>query len=167
MNATIKVIVKTKFQKILDVGFIYPIFDSQWVSPLVVVPNKNGKWWIYVDYRELINIQGNATFHFPSQTKSQTRYLARNIYPSYKVSMDTTRSKFIMMIKIKPHLLVHGAHLFTNLFLLSYAIPQLLFKGKSWVYSLILFITKWKSRCMNLNPMGKYFTKPLPTEIRP
>ena len=37
----------------LKVDSIYPNFDSQWVSPLVVVPNKNGKWRICVDYREL------------------------------------------------------------------------------------------------------------------
>ena len=40
-------------QKILKVGFYYPISDSQWVSLLIVVLEKNGKWRIYVDYREL------------------------------------------------------------------------------------------------------------------
>ena len=46
-------IVKEEVQKLLDAGFIYPISDSEWVSPLVLVPKKNGKWRIYVDYREL------------------------------------------------------------------------------------------------------------------
>ena len=43
MNHVLKEIVKAKFQKLPKVDFIYPIFDSQWVSPLVVVPKKNGK----------------------------------------------------------------------------------------------------------------------------
>ena len=43
MNPTLREIVKTKLQKLSDVGFIFPISDSHWVSPLVIVPNKNGK----------------------------------------------------------------------------------------------------------------------------
>ena len=49
MNPILKEIVKEELQKLLKVGFIYPISDSQWVSPLVVVPKKNGKWRICVD----------------------------------------------------------------------------------------------------------------------
>ena len=37
----------------MDAGFIYPISDSQWVSPLVLVPKKDGRWHICIDYREL------------------------------------------------------------------------------------------------------------------
>ena len=40
MNPILKEIVKEELQKLLKVGFIYPISDSQWVSPLVVVPKK-------------------------------------------------------------------------------------------------------------------------------
>ena len=36
----LKEIVKDELQKLLKVDFIYPISDSQWVSPLVVVPKK-------------------------------------------------------------------------------------------------------------------------------
>jgi len=63
MNPMMKEIVKEELQKLLQVGFIYPISDSQWVSPLVVVPKKNGKCRICLDYREL----NKATLkdHFP------------------------------------------------------------------------------------------------------
>ena len=44
LNPHLKEVVKAELQKLLDVSFIYPISDSKWVSPLVVVPKKNGKW---------------------------------------------------------------------------------------------------------------------------
>jgi hypothetical protein len=37
----------------MHANFIYPISDSKWVSPLVIVPKKNGKWRICVEFREL------------------------------------------------------------------------------------------------------------------
>ena len=46
-------IIKNELQKLLCVGFIDPISDSQWVSPLVIVPSKGGKWRVCVYYREL------------------------------------------------------------------------------------------------------------------
>ena len=53
MNPTLKEIVKEELQKLLDAGFIYPMLDSELVFTLVLVPRNNGKWRIYVDYREL------------------------------------------------------------------------------------------------------------------
>lgn len=55
--------IKIELQKLLDVNFIYPISDSKWVSPLVVVPKNNGKWRICVDYRELN--KATQKDHFP------------------------------------------------------------------------------------------------------
>ena len=63
LNPHLKDVVKDEIQKLLDVNFIYPISDSKWVSPLVVVPKKNGKWRICVDYRELN--KATQKDHFP------------------------------------------------------------------------------------------------------
>ena len=63
MNLALKDIVKEELQKLLDVGFIYPISDSEWVYPLVLIPKKNGKWIICVDYWELN--KATKKDHFP------------------------------------------------------------------------------------------------------
>eukprot|EP00253_Pinus_taeda_P017782 PITA_17782 len=63
MNPALKDIVREEVQKLLDAGFIYPISDSERVSPLVLVPKKNGKWRICVDYRELN--KATKKDHFP------------------------------------------------------------------------------------------------------
>ena len=63
LNPHLKDVVKAELQKLLDVNFIYPMFDSKWVSPLAVVPKKNRKWRICVDYRELN--KATQKDHFP------------------------------------------------------------------------------------------------------
>ena len=63
MNPTLKDIAKDELQKLLDARLIYPISDNEWVSPLVLVPKKNGKWRICVDYRYLN--KATKKDHFP------------------------------------------------------------------------------------------------------
>ena len=63
MNPNLRDIVKEEIQKLLEPGFIYPISDREWVSPLVIVPKKNVKWRVYVDYRELN--KATQKDHFP------------------------------------------------------------------------------------------------------
>lgn len=63
VNPALREIVKQELQKLLNARFIYPISNSEWVSPLVIVPKKNGKWRVCVDYREL-NVANNK-YHFP------------------------------------------------------------------------------------------------------
>ncbi|XP_024178805.1 uncharacterized protein LOC112184801 [Rosa chinensis] len=42
LNPPMKEVVRSEILKLLDVGVIYPISDSQWVSPVQVVPKKSG-----------------------------------------------------------------------------------------------------------------------------
>ncbi|RDY10310.1 Retrovirus-related Pol polyprotein, partial [Mucuna pruriens] len=74
-------VVKKEVTKLLAVGIIYPISNSQWVSPVQVVPKKFGmaviknqqdelepmriqkSWQVYIDYRKLN--QATRKDHFP------------------------------------------------------------------------------------------------------
>ena len=43
MNPKYEMIVKEEIDKLLDVGFIYEIKHTEWVSPIVSITKKNGK----------------------------------------------------------------------------------------------------------------------------
>ncbi len=53
MNPNYVAIVKEDINKLLVVDFIKPIKEATWLSPIVIVPKKNGKLKIYVDFRKL------------------------------------------------------------------------------------------------------------------
>ncbi|XP_073037779.1 uncharacterized protein [Primulina eburnea] len=54
LNPHMKDVVKTEVLKLLDVGIIYPISDSKWVSPTQVVPKKSGITVIKNEKSELL-----------------------------------------------------------------------------------------------------------------
>ncbi len=43
MNPNYALKLKEDLNRLLDVEFIYPIETTQWLSPLVFIPKKNGK----------------------------------------------------------------------------------------------------------------------------
>ena len=45
--------VKEEITKLLKIGFIRPLKQATWLRPIVVVPKKNRKIQVYVDYRKL------------------------------------------------------------------------------------------------------------------
>ena len=53
MNPNYAEAVKKDLDKLLAARFIYPTEAASWLSPIVVVPKKNGKLQICVDYRRL------------------------------------------------------------------------------------------------------------------
>ncbi|CAL8988498.1 unnamed protein product, partial [Prunus brigantina] len=54
LNPPMKDVVRTEILKLLDVGVIYPISDSKWVSPIQVVPKKSGITVVKNENKELV-----------------------------------------------------------------------------------------------------------------
>nr|KYP49469.1 Transposon Ty3-I Gag-Pol polyprotein [Cajanus cajan] len=63
LNPTMKEVVRKEVIKLLDAGIIYPISNSEWVSPVQVVPKKVTSWRMCIDYRRLN--QATRKDHFP------------------------------------------------------------------------------------------------------
>ena len=59
LNATLQEVVRKEVLKWLDHGIIYPISDSEWVSPVQVVPKKIGITVIRNDKNELLPTRSN------------------------------------------------------------------------------------------------------------
>ena len=53
MNPNHAIKVKEEIDKLLKVGFIRPVNKATWHNLIVLVPKKNVKIWVCVDYRKL------------------------------------------------------------------------------------------------------------------
>ena len=53
MNPNYAAKVKEEINKLFRVGFIRPVKQATWLSPIVAVPKKNDKIWVCMDYRKL------------------------------------------------------------------------------------------------------------------
>ena len=80
--------------------------DSEWVSPVVVTPKKNGKWRIYVNYKPLNIVTKRDHFPLPFQDEilnkvvGHERYTVCDGYSGYfEISItkeDQKKMTFIM-----------------------------------------------------------------------
>lgn len=102
LNPNMKEVVKKEVLKLLDAGVIYPISDSEWVSPVQVVPKKGGMtvvknenneliptrtvtgWRMFINYRKLN--KATRKDHFPLPFIDQM--LERLARPSYFCYLD-------------------------------------------------------------------------------
>ncbi|XP_061351130.1 uncharacterized protein LOC133296198 [Gastrolobium bilobum] len=79
LNPLILEVVKKEVTKLLQVGIIYPISDSQWVNPVQVVPKKSGVTVVVNQKNELVPIhiapedQEKTTFTCPFGTYAYER----------------------------------------------------------------------------------------------
>ena len=83
LNPVMKEVVRKEVLKWMNVGFIYAILNSPWVSPVHVVPKKGGftviknekndliptrtvtRWRVCIDYRKLNTTTRNDHYHLP------------------------------------------------------------------------------------------------------
>ena len=65
MNPNYAARVKEEIDKLLKAGFIRPMKQATWLSSILVVPKKNGKIRMFVDYRKLNIVTMTNVFHFP------------------------------------------------------------------------------------------------------
>ena len=65
MNPKYSLMVKEEIDKLLECKFIYPVPFSEWVSPIVIVPKKNGKIRICQDFRQLNKATKKDFFPLP------------------------------------------------------------------------------------------------------
>ena len=79
----------SEVKRLLEAGFIYPVEDSEWVSPVVVRPKKNGKWRVCVDYKPLNAATKRDHFPLPFQDEilnevaGHERYIVCDGYSGY------------------------------------------------------------------------------------
>ena len=55
-------VIRNEIDKLLEAGFIREVDYPDWLANIVVVPKKEGKWWVYVDYTNLNNACPNDSF---------------------------------------------------------------------------------------------------------
>jgi hypothetical protein len=53
LNPNYARIARQYINKLLAIGFIEFVEKATWLSPIVIVPKKNGKLKIYIDFRKL------------------------------------------------------------------------------------------------------------------
>ena len=98
LNPIMKDVVKKEVLKLLDVGVIYPIADSKWVSPTQVVPKKSGVtvvanenneliptcvtsgWRVCIDYRKLNTDTRKDHFPLPFVDQMLERVAGHEFY---------------------------------------------------------------------------------------
>ncbi|XP_043809786.1 uncharacterized protein LOC122723094 [Manihot esculenta] len=98
LNPPMMEVVKKEIMKLLDIGVIYPISDSKWVSPIHVVPKKTGitivpnsegelvptriqnGWRVCMDYRKLNTATRKDHFPLPFMDQMLERLAGKSHY---------------------------------------------------------------------------------------
>ena len=155
LNPNMKEIVKEEIIKWLDAGFIYAISDSEWVSPIQVVPKKTGltvvinekgeevqtrlptKWRICIDYRKLNSVTKKDYFPLPFIDQIIEKLAGNHYYCFLDGYSGYNQIAINPMDQEKQLLLAHLEPLRIRGCLLDSVTLQQLFNVACYLYSLI------------------------------
>ncbi|MCO5564969.1 hypothetical protein L7F22_018639 [Adiantum nelumboides] len=56
---------KEEVDKLLNAGFIVPVDNTEWVSPVVVTPKEDGRWRVCIDYKPLNAVTKKDPYPLP------------------------------------------------------------------------------------------------------
>ena len=65
MNPKYAEVVKVELEKLLEAGFIRPVKNTEWVSPIILAPKKNVKFRVCVNYKKLNNVTKKDRYPIP------------------------------------------------------------------------------------------------------
>ena len=112
MNPNYAKAVKEDLEKLLKAGFIEPVDQATWLSPIVVVPKKNGKLrFVWISDASMLLLRRTRT-PYHSQMKSLIQLLDMPLIPSLTVFPATTKSTFMQTIGTRPPSSPNGAHMY-------------------------------------------------------
>ena len=121
LNLVILDVVKKEVTKLLEAGIIYLISNSQWVSPVQVVPKKTGltviknerdeliptrvqnNWRVCIDYRRLNQITKKDHFPLHSLIKCLSAWQVSLITAFLMVFLVIYKFILLLRIKKRPH----------------------------------------------------------------
>ena len=99
LNPKMKEVVRTKILKLLEVGIIYPIADSRWVSPVHCVPKKGGITVVPNDKNELIPQRIVTSYRMVIDFRKLNKATRKDHYCRGFITADVRRLRFEAIAK--------------------------------------------------------------------
>ena len=119
-----------EIEKLLKVGFIYPIPLIEWVSNPVLVDQKQGVICICTDFRDLNHACPKDNFPTPFIDQILDECAGSEVFPLWTAFPGIIRYKLNLRTNIRLHLFVLGERLHIEKCLLALKMLELRFSGR-------------------------------------
>ncbi|KAL3685683.1 hypothetical protein R1sor_003705 [Riccia sorocarpa] len=117
MNPNYAETIRKEIEKLKEADFIYPVKEYDWLSPIVIVPKKNGKLRVCVDYRKLNEFTIKDPYPIPfiddivDKVAGREAYTFMDGYSGYnqvEISPDDRKKTAFIIPWGRTHM--HGCH---------------------------------------------------------